>query len=147
MSPMKNVPGTSGERCDCHNDTWIFHHADITGSRQKVCSVYGCGNEARVGGHLWFMVGGVEFIAPLCHGCNKLPTDEPFDLKDWVTLAYADRRASRPYNRQRSQAARRDGVSGGAVAAGAAAMALTAAAIYLLTRPDPPPPPSPPPTT
>jgi hypothetical protein len=142
MRPMRNIPGTTGERCDCHNDTWIWHHRDVTGSRQRVCSVYGCGNEARVGGHLWFTVGGVEFIAPLCHPCNKIPHHEAFDLKDWVLLAYADRPASRPYNRQRSQPARRDN-TGGVVAVGAA-MALTAAAIYLLARPEPPSPPPPP---
>lgn len=142
-SPVRNVPATGGERCSCHDGVWIWHHEEITGSKQSICSVYGCGNQAEVGGHVWFAQGTIEYIVPLCHSCNRIPCHESFDLKDWVLMAFAypsEGTYRRHVPRKIAPAPTRTSDGTGTVLAVFGIAALAAAVgtpIYFATRPAP----------
>jgi hypothetical protein len=87
---VRNIIGTSGRRCQC--GSWLNHHYIETGSSQRICSIFGCGNEVSVGGHVEVVSSSDQghYIVPLCHTCNARLDD--MELKRNVVAVSANTR-------------------------------------------------------
>lgn len=90
MPRVRNIVNTTGRRC-AHGD-WLSHYDDLSGTTRAVCSTYGCGADARVGGHVEYLDGNDRghYIVPLCFACNS-HLDE-YELKLRITRVPANTR-------------------------------------------------------
>lgn len=89
----KNKKGTSSRSCSC--GSWKDHWIKETGkSWPTKCSVEGCNSTPVLGAHIYNTSSTVEgeFIAPFCNSCNSKA--EEFNLKNKISLAYANKKKS-----------------------------------------------------
>jgi len=82
--------GNTGER-NCKCGSWKNHWLNYSGSTSwpTICSVDGCNNEPSLGGHVYQVDDGKEYIVPLCNSCNK--RSDVFDLRGSTSLARANK--------------------------------------------------------
>jgi hypothetical protein len=69
---VQNLNGSSGSHCRCCT-TWIEHYRQNTQNKDFKCSVIGCSNDGKFGGHI--KKSGREdmrhYIIPICVGHNN----------------------------------------------------------------------------
>lgn len=70
MTLVKNINGTSSNRCKCGN--WLTHWENYSGAPAIFCSVIGCNNSASVGAHVQKANSLVDkwYIVPMCQFHN-----------------------------------------------------------------------------
>lgn len=81
----------SNSSCDRISKSWLSKWSEVTGrSADCVCSVWGCGNDAEVGGHLWIRRRSIDYyyIAPICYECNNNKEMHEYYFKMKSNIAY-----------------------------------------------------------
>ena len=71
MPSIKNINGTSDNKCNCEN--WVKHWEKYSKRSIKYCSAYGCMEETNiVGAHVQKsdQTDSMWYIIPLCHTHN-----------------------------------------------------------------------------
>lgn len=100
MATVRNIRGTSGRSCAC--STWLDHWFNFTRSVRQTCAVFGCGDLATFGAHVYHLtrLGGDDwshYIVPMCHPCNMSVHD--LDLVRGVPVVPANIRGCTEYRR------------------------------------------------
>ena len=75
-----HVNGSSFQRRN-----WKKYWLDATGRKWPKCQLYGCGNQAEVGAHVYVKRRHHTFILPTCRRCNSNPLlDYDGDQTIWI---------------------------------------------------------------
>lgn len=78
---IKNKKGTTGKdsKKDSKCDSWLDFWENKKGENATLCKVYGCSDNAKLGGHVIKHKGhGKEYILPMCYSCNNKTDDAVF---------------------------------------------------------------------
>ncbi len=91
---VKNLNGTSDNKCKC--GSWIAHWSKYNpfGSERAICVVSGCSNDARAGAHVQLKNEGTDnswYIVPFCSAHNNHMNTDEMPLKPGVTIAHLAR--------------------------------------------------------
>lgn len=72
MTLVKNINGTSKNRCNC--GSWLKHWENYSGTPAIFCSVFGCNSSATVGAHVQIANSFIDkwYIVPMCQLHNSL---------------------------------------------------------------------------
>jgi hypothetical protein len=80
---IRNVPDTSGQKCEGGCASWIAHWERSKGRSAAGCIVSGCWNSADVGAHIREVGESKVYIIPMCSEHNgPLYKDKPLRLDD-----------------------------------------------------------------